>query len=229
VGYDDETRRDVITNFVGSLLSCYQTVVRVDADEFLVVDPRLDMSLASYIDQVKLPFVTARGFDVIQLPSEADLLENQTSGILENRGYAHPNSALNKTCITKTKISWSSGFHFTNLYPQFGPLFMLHMKRLDIEWQMNWFEKMFGNIKDNPKVHRIFKEYYTPDREKITNYHKGVDGRPRLNGIESWYRNDFNNEFLNSLVYSVSDQRYHGTLAHEMVLCSIPAEWKLLF
>jgi hypothetical protein len=228
VGYDDTTRRAVISQFVSSLLPCYDAVIRVDCDEFLVVDPRSAASLAAFVDGLDAPYMTARGFDVIQMPDEPPLPEKPDASILKDRAFAYPNTALNKTCIVKTPVTWSAGFHAASVYPKFGPLVMLHMKRLDIGWQVGWFSHMFENIKDNPKVDKIFKDYYTPDKEKIRNYHRDVTGRPRLSGIDSWYRHDLTKNFLEKTRFVPSDGLYYSDFDHEMVLCEIPREWKSL-
>ena len=123
-------------------------------------------SLATFIDSLDAPYLTARGFDVIQLPDEKPLPHPPPGPILRDRGFAYPNTALNKTCIVRTQVAWSAGFHWASVHPRLGPLFMLHMKRLDIGWQVGWFGRMLDNIRDNPKVDPMFKEYYAPDEVK---------------------------------------------------------------
>ena len=226
VGYEDTTRKDVITRFVAALLPCYQTVVRVDADEFLVVDPRVAASLSDFFDQWEGPYLSARGFDEIQLAGEPDLAEIPSAPSLQNRACAYPNTSLNKTCIVRMPISWSPGFHSSSVFPKFGPIFMLHMKRLDIGWQLRWFARMLENIKDNPHVHQMFKDYYTPDEGKIRGYHDGVLNRPRLQGIDAWYRDNFIAIYLSKMKLVPADGIYHGEYGHEQVLCEIPPEWK---
>jgi hypothetical protein len=226
VGYDDATRRDVISRFVSALLACYDTVIRVDVDEFLVVDPRNAPSLAAFVDDLDAPYMTARGFDVIQLSDEPPLPEKLDVPILTERAFAYPNTALNKTCVVKMPVVWSHGFHSASVYPKFGPLFMLHMKRLDIGWQLRWFDRMLKNIKDNPRVHEMFKDYYAPDEEKIRRYHSGVMNRPRVEGIDSWYRQELLRDSLEKLKFVPADGLYHGEYGHEQVLCKIPQQWK---
>ena len=226
VGYDDNIRRDTITRFVAVLLPCYDTVIRVDVDEFLVVDPRVAPNLSAFLESSNEPYMTARGFDVIQMPNEAPLPERPDSPILIDRAFAYPNTALNKTCVVKLPVSWSVGFHSASVFPKFGPLFMLHMKRLDIDWQLGWFGKMLDNIKDNPNVHQMFKDYYSPDEDKIRGYHAGVVSRPRLTGIEAWYRDDLVRNLLEKIRYVPGDSIYHGDYGHEQVLCEIPPEWR---
>ena len=228
VGYEDSLRCAVISKFVSALLRCYDIVVRVDIDEFLVVDPRVAPSLAVYVNDMKMPYITARGFDVIQLYEEPALPEKLAGPLLENRAFAYPNTALNKTCIVKHPVTWSSGFHWSTVYPKFGPLFMLHMKRIDIEWQVAWSKTMFESIKDDPSVNQHIKDYYSQSKANILGYHQDVGRRRQLSGIDSWYRDEITSNYLEKVEYQPNDGIYSGEYGHEHVLCEIIPEWKLL-
>ncbi len=228
VGYEDHTRLAAITPLVTSLLACYDVVIRVDADEFLVVDPRVAPSLAAFVEAMEQPYLTARGFDVIQLPGEPALPEVAAGAILQHRAAAYPNTALNKTAIVRTPVAWAAGFHSASVFPRFGALFMLHMKRLDIGWQMAWFREMTDNIAGNPKVEQMFKDYYAPDLARITAYHRDVAVRPHVGGIDAWYRNGLMREFVENIRFTPGDGIYHSTYGHENVLCEIIPEWRAL-
>lgn len=225
VGYDDATRASVMSDMVAALLGAYDVVVRVDADEILVVDPAAAPSLRAYIEGTNRPYYTARGFDVVQTLEEAALRPGK---LLAQRRFAYPASALNKTAITRVPMHWSQGFHWCSAFPEFGPLFMLHLKRIDIEWQMQWFAQMTGNISGNPKVQQIFKDYYNPDREKILAYHRGASARPRLSGMVEWYREEHQRRFIEGITYHAKDDFYSGSYAQDMVLCEVPEAWKQL-
>ena len=173
-------------------------------------------------------YLTARGFDVIQMPEEPVLEVQGVGTLLKDRSYAYPNSSLNKTCLVRSPVSWSTGFHWASVYPKFGPLFMLHMKRVDIAWQIDWFGRMSQHIKDNPNVDDSLHEYYAPDEAKIQDYHASVSRRPRLPGLMSFYRQDFIAGFLHQIQFIGRDGLYYGEHNHEQVLCEIPAEWKAL-
>jgi hypothetical protein len=229
VGYNDETRRDVIAGLVKSLLGCYDTVIRVDADEFLVVDPRRRLTLKAFIQGLEAPYMNARGFDVCQMPGEPNLPVDFDYPILRDRGFAYPNTALNKACIIRTPMTWSIGFHWASVYPRFGALFMLHMKRLDIGWQLDWYRRMSQAIRDDPSVPDSLRAYYNPDEDQIHRYHNGVSGRERLRGMETWYRFHIMKTFLDDISLTPATGLYDGKYDHELVLCEIPPEWKSLF
>jgi hypothetical protein len=221
--YSDPVRRGVITGLVTTLLETYDAVVRVDTDEILVVDPLSAPSLGEFVQSLDGPYITARGFDVVQLPDEAPLGEDRAS-ILLRRTVAYPNSALNKTCIVQTPVNWTSGFHWCSTFPYFGHLFMLHLKRVDINWQLEWYTRISESTADADLA-----EYYRPDRDKILNYHMGLCHRPRVVGIENWYRRDHISRFLEAILYHPGAGIYMGSYGHESVLCEVPAVWKHLF
>jgi len=211
---------------VAMLLGAYDVVIRVEADEMLVVDPRVAPSLRAYIEGTSRPYYTARGFDVIQTTGETPLVPGP---ILAQRRHAYPNTALNKTAIVRTPLHWNPGFHWCSAYPECDALFMLHLKRADIDQQLAWFSDMTAKIADNPAVPAATREYYRPDRAKIALYHNEVSTRPRLCGIESWYREAVQANYFRSISYSPKEDIYGGEFAHDHVLCEIPASWKNLF
>ena len=61
---------------------------------------------------------------------------------------------------------------------------MLHLKRVDIEWQVRWFSEMTEAIKDNAAVQQHIRDYYAASRQKIVDYHKKVAERRRVSGID---------------------------------------------
>jgi hypothetical protein len=213
---------------INTLLSSYDLILRVDVDEFLVVDPNLGLTLDSYLQGFDGPYLAARGFDVVQLPEEPYLPAVPAGRILENRSVAYPNTALNKICVVRIPIHWSAGFHFASVYPQFGPLFMLHMKRLDIGWQLHWYRHMFKNIEHNPNAPDSLKQYYSPAEQAVLTYHADISRRRRLTGIESWYRDELMKSFLAEIVYQTQGGLYGGQFGHENVILEIPQAWRAL-
>lgn len=224
-GYEDGLRARVISDYVAMLLHTHDVVVRVDMDEFLVADPREHPSLRHLIEASDAPLLTAGGGDVFQTVAEPPL---QPGPVLAQRQWAYPNSALNKTCIVRRPRRWDIGFHWCDAPPVFGPLFMLHLKRVGMVSQLRWGAAMTGNITDNPRVGPDIHAYYRPDEEGVTRYHLGVSMRPRLKGIEAWYRDRFQQEFAASVALNPAYGLYMGRFGHEEVLCEIPAAWRAL-
>ena len=226
VSYSDGVRKTAISHLISSLLSCYDFVIRVDTDEFLVVDPRVASSLAMFMNDLNTPYLTARGFDVIQTRGDMPLPAQPSKPLLAYRSYAYPNTALNKTSIVSGPVTWCEGFHWANVYPRFGPLFLLHMKRVDVAWQLGWFTTMSESIDRSLPSNKDLLDYYAPDEQRIRDYHDGVESRPRIGGLDNWYRDELTNDFLLSIHLSDPDGLYCGKYGHENVLCEIPLQWK---
>ena len=121
-------------------------------------------------------------------------------------------------------VRWTAGFHWCNRFPHFGHLFMLHLKRVDINWQVEWYSKISGSLDDEN-----LGEYYRPDRQKIIDYHDGLSNRPIFVGMENWYRIEHTDKYVNSISYRPKEDMYVGSYGHESVLCEIPVLWKDLF
>ena len=115
-GYDNNLRVELFNNLVRVMLERYSIVIRVDVDEFLVPDPRKYPSLQRYIDNLDAGYVTAIGLDVIEAPSEA-ALRYDVKPLLRQRRFAVKASAYSKTCVTRTPLRWSPGFHTVDAPP----------------------------------------------------------------------------------------------------------------
>ena len=226
VGYSNDVRAQVMTDLVALLLGAYDVVIRVVADEILVVDPRVAANLRDYIEDTDRPYYTARGFDVVQTPEEAPLRPG--GAVLAQRQVAYQNTAGNKTCITRVPVHWSAGFHWCSCYPECGPLFMLHLKRIDVDWQMAWYEEFGRALDANPAVPEATRAKYRPDRDTILQYHRGVSSRRRVAGIENWYRDEVQAQFFDAITYRPRDDLYVGDFRHDHALCELPAEWRAL-
>ena len=89
----------------------YDLVIGVDADEFIVVDPKRDMSLAEYLSQARIKgSISGLGLDFGQkLGEEADITEELP--FLQQRHYAQIGTRYTKPSILAEPLTWGSGFH----------------------------------------------------------------------------------------------------------------------
>ena len=101
---------------------------------------------------------------------------------------------------------------------------MLHLKRVDINWQVDWYARISESTVDADLA-----EYYRADVQKIVDYHRGLSNRPILGGIENWYRDKHLSQYLQNITYRPKEGTYVGSYGHESVLCEIPEIWKQLF
>lgn len=89
----------------------YDLVIGVDADEFVVVDPKLGKSLAEYLDGCPIGVsLSALGLDFGQkLGEEGDITEDRP--FLQQRHYAQIGTRYTKPSIVAQPCVWGSGFH----------------------------------------------------------------------------------------------------------------------
>lgn len=89
----------------------YDLVIGVDADEFIVVDPKRELSLREYLSAQKIGVsLSALGLDFGQkLGEEGDITENEP--FLKQRHYAQIGTRYTKPSIVAKPCIWGSGFH----------------------------------------------------------------------------------------------------------------------
>ena len=89
----------------------YDLVIGVDADEFIVVDPKREISLREYLSAQKIGVsLSALGLDFGQkLGEEGDITENEP--FLKQRHYAQIGTRYTKPSIVAKPCIWGSGFH----------------------------------------------------------------------------------------------------------------------
>lgn len=126
LGYLSE-RAAVLMNEEG-----YDLVIGTDADEFLVVDPALGVSLADYLGGLKIcTSVSALGIDVGQHLDCEGVIDGSRP-FLEQRHYAYICSRYTKPSVIARPVRWGSGFH--------------RVKRHDFRIDKNLFLFHFGSV-----------------------------------------------------------------------------------
>lgn len=89
----------------------YDLVIGTDVDEFLIVDPSLNLTLPAYLSQAHIKVcLSAMGVDVgqhlqLEVPIEA------SRPLLTQRSYAYLSSRYTKTSVIAKPVKWGSGFH----------------------------------------------------------------------------------------------------------------------
>ena len=86
-------------------------MIGVDADEFIVVDPKLGLSLPEYLSRKKIRVcLSALGLDFGQkLGEEADITDAEP--FLRQRHYAQIGTRYTKPSVVARPCIWGSGFH----------------------------------------------------------------------------------------------------------------------
>ena len=134
----DRKRAKKISDFANSLYSSYHAVLAMDIDEFLVLDPKIKLSLKEYLQKdFKTDSCSALGLDVGQHPKFEDSIDlNKT--FLSQRKYAKVSDRYTKPIASFKAIQWGSGFHRIkgknyNIDPN---LFLFHFGLVDKETSM---------------------------------------------------------------------------------------------
>lgn len=149
----ERQRSEEISCLASKLMSKYRSVIYVDCDEFLVVDPRLAGSLASFGESSgHTGVISAIGFNLLHdYNKEKDLKYGDL--ISENRSKLYLTSSMFKASlgISNQSIQWHDGFHFSNQPPQFTDLYLFHTKFADIRQGLKRLE-LTRNLQDQPRL-----------------------------------------------------------------------------
>lgn len=89
----------------------YDLVIGTDADEFLVVDPKVNLSLCEYLSSIKIDVsVSGLGVDVGQHLDCEGVIDAHIP-FLNQRRYAYLCSRYTKPSVIARPVRWGSGFH----------------------------------------------------------------------------------------------------------------------
>lgn len=113
----------------------YDLVIGVDADEYLIVDPKLGKTLQEYLSEKEVDVcLSGLGIDVGQhLESEGVI--DASKPFLNQRSYAYLCSRYTKPSIIAQPVMWGAGFHRVKGH-NFNideNLFLFHFGSIDLE------------------------------------------------------------------------------------------------
>ena len=107
----EKGRLDFLSETAAELLKRYDLVIGTDADEFLIVDPELGMSLSEYLSKADIKVsVSGLGVDVGQHTAEESDISSEIP-FLEQRHYARLSTRYTKPCVIAKPVRWGRGFH----------------------------------------------------------------------------------------------------------------------
>ena len=107
----DKYRIGLMNDLARELLKKYDIVIGCDCDEFLIVDPKTNKSLAEYLSEIKIKnTVSGLGLDVGQNMNSEPALDANLP-ILTNREYALLSTRYTKPVVKTVPLDWGSGFH----------------------------------------------------------------------------------------------------------------------
>lgn len=107
----DRARLKFLSDRAAELLTDYDLIIGCDADEFLVVDPKLEISLRAYLSTLNIQSsASGLGLDIGQnLNEEKPIIENEN--FLSQRSYAFVSTRYTKPVVIAQPLTWGSGFH----------------------------------------------------------------------------------------------------------------------
>jgi hypothetical protein len=221
--YNDDKRVKLINATVAELLKRYDVVIRVDVDEFLVVDPARYGSLREFLESWEGPYITARGFDLMQWRDENPL--DPSKKVLHQRQWGYALDAMNKTCVTRIPFKWGRGFHYCSAPPVFGEVFLFHLKRIDLEQERSWCRKMIESAKGDVFV----SEYYSSELGFIDSFARSRWNLPADEGPDALIRDAFLAEFRSKVHFVPETGSFDGPYNQEKRNIRIPDRFRDLF
>ncbi len=107
----DKNRARMISSFAKTLFFRYDKIIAMDIDEFLVIDPKMNMTLSDYLQQdFTSSSLSGLGLDVGQHIDEEKKIDINRP-FLEQRKYAHVSARYTKPVVANKPVVWGSGFH----------------------------------------------------------------------------------------------------------------------
>ena len=132
----DKTRINMLSALAAKLFSDgYDIVIGCDCDEFLVVDPDINMGLREYLANMPMrTAVSGLGLDV-GMDTNTESALDPTQPFLAQRKYALLSTRYTKPVVLMRPATWGSGFHSVkghNLHIDKN-LYLMHFGGVDLE------------------------------------------------------------------------------------------------
>lgn len=131
----DKYRIGLMNDLARKLLKTYDIIIGCDCDEFLIVDPATNQTLAEYLSKIKIKnSVSGLGLDIGQnMNTEHELDIN--APLLEQREYALLSTRYTKPVVKNAPLDWGRGFHSINGHNFHidKNLYLLHFGAVDMK------------------------------------------------------------------------------------------------
>lgn len=169
----------------------YDMVIGTDVDEFIVVDPKLGMTLSEYLSSKDVRYcLSALGVDVGQhLDKEVEI--DASKPFLVQRSYGYLSSRYTKASVLARPLRWGSGFHRVkgHNFHIAKDLYLFHLGGFD-------YERMKRQLQNSDllatgwgkHLQRRAKTIHIVTRAKALEWDKTVYG---MRFIQQWLRQFF--------------------------------------
>jgi hypothetical protein len=152
---DEIDRALLISSLHRELLRYYDVVLYSDADEIIVIDPRLEISLRDYLCREAFDYKNVIGFNVLHDYKHENSIYLDED-LFAQRAYVKFDHAYCKQLISKVPIRWNAGFHNSNRKPQYDTnLLLFHLRGIDLEYSrsrikiLNKIDYSYSSLKHN--------------------------------------------------------------------------------
>ena len=177
----DRRRLAFLSDRAANLFACgYDLVIGTDADEFLVVDPRLGVGLSEFLSSQRIrTSISGLGVDVGQkLPEESDITLREP--FLSQRHYARLSTRYTKPSVLAASdppLRWGSGFHRVkgHNFHICKDLYLFHFGYFDLARIRSRFEDPSrrqggweGHLRKRSKTIRLVSSRRSHDWDKAT-------------------------------------------------------------
>lgn len=169
----------------------YDLVIGIDADEFLVVDPKLGKTLSEYLSSIDINVsVSGLGVDVGQHLDYEKAID-ASRPFLSQRSYAYLCSRYTKPSVIAEPVRWGSGFHRIkgHNYHIDKNLYLFHFGSIDLEMIKERMSNddlvSTGRLKH---IKKRAKTIYLVTGAKARDWDKTVEGMRR---VQQWMRQIF--------------------------------------
>ncbi|MDD7438031.1 MAG: glycosyltransferase family 2 protein [Bacteroidales bacterium] len=133
----DKYRIGVLSELAKKLFNQgYDRVIGTDADEFIIVDPKLGISLKEYLSRTRITSsLSPLGLDLGQRRQEEPAPLDPTQSLLVQRRYAVLSPRYTKASILTRPLRWGSGFHRVkgHNFHIVSDLYLIHTGYCDLE------------------------------------------------------------------------------------------------
>ena len=169
----------------------YDLVIGVDADEFLIVDPKKGQTLQEYLSSIDVKVcVSGLGVDVGQHLDQEGVIDGSIP-FHDQRSYAYLCSRYTKPSVIAQPVMWGSGFHRVKGHDfQIDKhLYLFHFGSIDLEM----IKERMGNA-DLVSTGRLghikkrAKTIYVVTATTARDWDKTVGGMRR---VQQWLRQPF--------------------------------------
>ena len=131
--FDDQTRVEIVADFQRALLRLYDVVIYTDCDEMLVADPRVHVSLATFLAATPSDVIAPIGLNLHHLIGRESPIDLDAP-ILGQRRYVRFASSMCKPSVSRVPLRWVTGFHWCDRIADYRTdLFQFHLKWMDID------------------------------------------------------------------------------------------------